>query len=558
MEGSEVFDKLVRELDPIERKALLDKLTPDEVFESEPLVRKEHEIEIDLEKEYYSLGFLSRIIIFFKVTFGKEDKFQLTEEIVLKRMEREIKKNAGEILSYAKGILKQGLMEEIEKLHESVSFFYEVVNTATGAGRGEFLNFLGSLQIPIIHHQLLLDTDFLRTEKKTGLYNPSDVKKEVMLNVETNLGKITGELRHSMYMQSKTIFIMGEIVKYDFAGLENLFAVQDDNNEKVCYFGDARTRLERLTDLLFSFKISPDKQLMEALFLFHNSSMKASDEEAISGELKAFLSSAGRHMTVLKKFNQKMQLARIMKLVTGNIDYKPTLLSGGEDWFNLYSRYWQNVAESRYRKYSAEKRKNKIYQDMQMYFKKDKLPELEYYNLSYKYSCGFLSLFLREQFTSGMNEVLKKILVDGKFYKKSNKEDFTDSYSKLLGLYEKLKIFDEKNSPKGEYELKKDDIKKEMTSESVREKRIAAIEENMDSEALDIIRTGLEGLLLLKNVLYGILHGKAGGQYDSLTNLNKLITIESRDFIIDLNTVYSNIDDAYRLLGDILSLEEEG
>ena len=59
-------------------------------------------------------------------------------------------------------------------------------------------------------------------------------------------------------------------------------------------------------------------------------------------------------------------------------------------------------------------------------------------------------------------------------------------------------------------------------------------------------------------MLYGILHGKAGGQYDSLSNLNKLITIESRDFIIDLNTVYANIEDASRLLGDIVTLEENG
>ena len=210
----------------------------------------------------------------------------------------------------------------------------------------------------------------------------------------------------------------------------------------------------------------------------------------------------------------------------------------------------------KFKNYSAMKRKQKLYQDMQMYFKKDSMPVLEYYRYKYRYSCGFLNLFLREQFTAGMNEVLKKILVDGRFYKKQNKEEFTDAYSALLGLYEKIRTFDEKNSAKGEYGMKIDAIKAEAMGESVREKRIAAVVEGADFEAFEIIKIGTDGLELMKNILYGILHGKAGGQYDSLSNLNKLITIESRDFIIDLNDVYTRVIDAGRILSDIVALED--
>ena len=92
MERSEVFDRLVKELDPIERKELLDKLTPDKIIEAEPMIRKEKDQDVDLEKEYYSLGFISRIIIFFKVVFRGEDKFQLTEELILKNIDRDLRK----------------------------------------------------------------------------------------------------------------------------------------------------------------------------------------------------------------------------------------------------------------------------------------------------------------------------------------------------------------------------------------------------------------------------------------------------------------------------------
>jgi len=556
MEKSEVFERLVKELDPIERKELLDKLTPDEVIEAEPMLDKELETEIDLEKEYYSLGLFCRFLIFFRVIFRGEDKFQITEEIVLKDIERDIKRTAGNIISYDKGQLLVEFLEEVEKLHDSVMFFSSVLNSVGGQAREEFLNFLGSLQIPIIHHQLIIDTDFVTAEKKTGLSNPNDVRKEVLMNVDTILAKITGELRNTMYMHSKTIFNMGELAAYDFGELENLFEKINGQNEKSVYFGDVRIRLERLAEILSAFRLSPNKQLLEALYLFHNSSLKVKDQEAISDELKKFIDSALEHLKDIRKFNMRIQLPKVMKLITGDIDYKSKPATGGEDWFSLYSRYWNNIAEMKFKLYSADKRKQKIYQDMQMYFKKDKLPVLDYYRYKFRYSCGFLALFLREQFTASMNEVLKKILVDGKFYKKGNKDDFTDSYSALLGLYEKLKNFDDKNSAKGEYGMKIQNARTEAIGESAKEKRVAMVIEAADLEAVDIIRIGTEGLKLMKRVLYGILHGKAGGQYDSLSNLNKLVTIESRDFIIDLNTVYTNIDDADRILGDIITLEE--
>ena len=185
------------------------------------------------------------------------------------------------------------------------------------------------MQIPVIHHQLILDTDYERVEKNTGFSNPNDVRKDVMMSIESNLAKITGDLRNSMYVHSKTIFIIGELVKFDFSGFMELFSGTAENEAKSCYFGDARNRLEHLTEILSAFRVSPDKQLLEAIYLFHNNSLKVNDEQAISEELKAFLEASSGNLKVIRKFNLKTRLPRMMKLVTGNIDYKPKPISGG-------------------------------------------------------------------------------------------------------------------------------------------------------------------------------------------------------------------------------------
>ena len=555
MGESEVFGKLVRELDPVERKALLEKLTPKKAVQAEPLIRKEPEEDYDLEKEYYSLGLMTRLVIFLKVMFTGDDKYQLTEDLMLKKIEREIKRDGGDLVSYKEGKLHSDFLEEIEELHKAADFFSVYIKPAWKSNRDEFLNYLGSFQIPIIHKQLEQVVDFSETEKQSGTVSPSDLRKEVILNVETGLAKITGDLRKSMYLYSKTFSVMNEFVSFDFTGFREMFSGKKDE-EPSCYFGDARVPLERLTDILSAFSVSPDQNLLEALYLFTHDDLEVKEEDYLKKELEKYLQDAKDNLRIVRKFNRRIRPIRLMKLITGNIGYQPRNVSGGEDWFNIYSKYWLNLAETRYRKYSAKKRREKIYKDMQMYFKKDEMPVLEFFRGAFKYSCGFLHVFIRDELAAGMNDVLKTILVDGRFYKKQNKDDFTDSYSRLLGLYEKLNKLDQKCAPGGEYRGQIDEAGREMVSESVREKHIAAINEQIDFDAHEILKTGLESLLLLKNILYGILHGKAGGQYDSLSNLNKLVTIESRDFIIELNRVYSKVDDAYRILGDIEALEE--
>ena len=555
MKESEVFEKLVRELGPVERKELLEKLTPVETVAAEPLIRKEPEEEIDLEKEYYSLGLLNRLVIFFKVVFSGEDKFQLTEELLLRKIERELKQGSGEIVSYKNGLLLEDFLTEIEKLHEAARFFSDPINAAWKRNRDEFLNFLGSFQIPIIHQQLEQNTDFKLAEEKTGFKNPADVRKDVLLNVESNLAKITGDLRKSMYIHSKTVFVLNELLDYDYNSIEKLFSIK--NETKSCYFGEVRGTMEKLANILSALRISPDQQLLEAMFIFMHDDLKVKDEDYLQTELKKFFIDAKNNLKEIRKFNQKIQPVKLMKLITGNIGYHPKPVSGGEDWFSLYSKYWYNLADARYKQYSAEKRREKIYKDMQVYFKKDEMPVMENYCYGFKFSCGFVQTFIRDELSARMNDVMKKILVDGKFYKKQNKEDFTDSYSLLMGLYGKLKKFDAKSGKGGEYQAQIEGAEREMASESARSKRAASVIEQADFEAKELLTKGLEGLLMLKSVLYGVLHGKAGGQYDSLSNLNKLVTIESHDFIIDLNEVYSKIDDAYRILGDIILLEEQ-
>ena len=51
MGESEVFNKLVKELDPIERKQLLEKLEFSQTYEAEPMIRKAPEEEMDLYME---------------------------------------------------------------------------------------------------------------------------------------------------------------------------------------------------------------------------------------------------------------------------------------------------------------------------------------------------------------------------------------------------------------------------------------------------------------------------------------------------------------------------
>ena len=547
MEESDVFVKLVRELDPVERKELLGKLTTSETVKVEVLIEPEADPVWNPDTEYQSLNLLSRLIITLKSVFTSDDKYHLIEDLIFKKIEKDVRQTGGDLLSFKNGRLLPAFCNELENLHKAATFFAAPIRSCRKSGMDEFLNYLGSFHIPSIHRELELAADFNRTGEIMGSANPSEVRREILMNVETVLAKITGDRRKEMYVQAKTLHVLTEFVNYDFKKMKDSLSGGTEE-DPGCYFGDARPALEALTNILAAFTLSPDQKLMEALFLCSNNDLKVDEHIFLQSELSDFIREAKKHIKGIKNFNRNVQPLKLMKLVTGNVGYKPKPAAGGEDWFNIYSTYWYGIVERRYRKYSTEKRKEKLHADIKKHFGKNEMPSMKNYRGRFKNSCGFALEFIRDELAAGLNEVLKKILVDGKFYKKQNRTDFTESYSGLLSLHKKIIILDNKCVPDGDYSGD--------SSESPDLDGQTIDYELADFDAKQIMKKALDSIFLLKNVIYGILHGKAGGQFDSLSNLNKMVTVESRDFIIDLNEALFKVENAFNILGDLVALEE--
>ena len=65
-----VFNRLVQEISPAERKAILGKISDKADFSQDPLTPAEEldKVNIDLGEVYKGLGFLARVLLFFKMS----------------------------------------------------------------------------------------------------------------------------------------------------------------------------------------------------------------------------------------------------------------------------------------------------------------------------------------------------------------------------------------------------------------------------------------------------------------------------------------------------------
>ncbi|MDC7126477.1 MAG: DUF5312 family protein [Spirochaetales bacterium] len=553
MDNSETFDKLVRELNPLERRELLDKLTPETVIEAVPMVEFELEEKVDLENEYNELSFFNKILVVLKSFFSGKDKYQITESVLLKRLEREVLKDCNGAISLSRFELYEPFLDEIIELCEAIKFFKPYIEMATGANRDEFLTYLGSFKIPEIDNQLRLCTDFSFIEKKTGIINEFDLKKEVLSELEKTLGKVTGDLRKSMFVESRTIAVLGDLVRFNFKQIEKFFVVKNERDFKSCRFSDIDSSLEKLSNLLFSFKVPPDKKLLEALYLYSNNGVKLDESEELGNELEKFFTTAQKSLDDIRYFNQKVSLERILKIIKNSLDYQPKNIGGGEDWFKLYSSYWQKRAEDNYRVFFMEKNRQRIYRDIRMYLEKPELPTLKNYDGVFKVSCAFLESFFKTKFTMTMNDILKKIIKDGRFYKKSNRDEITEAYTTLIKVFHDLKKFIDPNYKSDNSDVEEIDEHVKTQPEEEAPKEVVSV--SPVDTARSILDTAIDCFTKIINVVYGILYGKSGGKYDSLSNLAKLISLQSNDFIIDLNEMYEDINNFNKILQDIIALE---
>lgn len=562
MDAADTFDRLVSELSLGERRELFRKLDSQSLISTAPLFRPEELPEtVVLERRFRESSFFLKLYLRILSIFKQKSPIKLFESRLIAHMGAAIERRNPGLFDHRRNTLLTRMFQELTSLKESSRFFYDALDGSVVRDKGAFFAFLASLELDVVHRRLLTETDPYTYSSTNTQASESEIRQAVHSALEAILETIDEAQRAVMYRNVRSLFCMKELAAFLFD--RTLSAFSGSNDGKTCPTYLLLDQLMVLNDILFSLDFPPSMSLLESLFVFDLQDQVGVQGFDLETETKKLLAKAEEALSRIRQFNQSVPLTAILRCCSRNLGYLPSAITGGEDWFATYRDFWRKRIEERFASFVRDRRREQLEQSLGTFFNGKPLPPLSSLSSSSpdvpavrgSFLLLFLAGFCRTVFADEVSRALKILLLDGEFYKKDNRIEFTDAYNELLKLDDAITLFDKKLSSDGEFGKRIEAARNEMIALPLKRRKSAALHAEIDAEANAIIERAGRALRSISGVLGGVLHGEVGGKYDTLSNMGTLSSRSTSTFISSLRNALQKTDKALQMLGEIEALE---
>jgi hypothetical protein len=468
------------------------------------------------------------------------------------------------MFDWQKGLLSQNFQTELKKLKEAARFFYNVLDAGINRNIGDFFVFLGSVEMKDIHTKLSERTQ----PENFAAENPSvsDTKLQQMaINfVEENIGNISEEYHHVMYESAHYIACLKNLASFLFDRLIMSFGKAQNHPEPVCYAASVKPLLMSLNNALYSIKRTPPTTLLTTMFIFTIPEYDTGQKYDTETEIQKFVSRAEKAIEVIRSFNHRVPLTRILRCVTQNTSYLPSELTGGEDWFVLYRKTWIDNVTQQFNEFIKERYRVRVQTICDTLFGGDFPDPFENFDIvsgddgipiNNFQMLVFLMTFHKLIFMPVINVFIRPILIDGDFVKKENKTEFTEAYNVLIKLDDTVKNAVQRIGKNGDYGKRWTQIIVEAQSVTIRRRKLGIITEDVNTMVNTIVNDAKKSLVSMEFILDGILNPAPGKLYDTLTNMSK-IAGKGNSFTDGLKGGLEKLKNMTLLISEVLKLNK--
>jgi len=562
MANVSTFEALVLDLSPSERADLLDRLQKAFTVSTEPLFQRipAAESRIDYKAAYRELGLITRIYITVRSLLGGGTKEELVKERVLRSLIKNIEATSVGLIEPRRRVLQEAFYRELANLRGAARYFYDLLDRTLEKNRASFFAFLASLEFEDVHEELSLETDPYRFVDQNSLASDADVKTAISSALESAISRIDDDRRRLMYKDVRNLHVLKKLSSFLFDRFLGAFQTNAAGLKEMSMYA-ASDQLAELAAILCSLDQPPSLRLMEAIIGFaFNDDIGAEGfnlEEAVGREL----ANAEKALAVIRGFNARVPIEDILKVSNDDPNWQCASTGGGEDWFAIFKSYWRDRVDHRFLRFSAERRVAQLDSDIQALVGKDTPSWFQYMSESgneksppvrFARSLRFLEAFYHQTFLSDVNKSLKVVLLEGEFYKRDNRLEFTDAYNEMLQIGDALKRLDSRLSMDGELGLAYSQARSELASIQVKKRKVESAVKAADSEAESILARASDAMGRMQEILKAILSREARGRYDSLSNLAQIDGKANKDFQRGLEASKFKLEKANYLLGELM------
>ena len=559
------IDRLVSDLTLDERQNLLDKLKAQTDISATPLYESsgKDEPEDDAETSFRRLPWYYHLYYFILSLIKSRIPIKLFEDSQVTRIGREIDALAPGLYDYHENALLSEFCSNITDLKESARFFYSALDASVNHDKGGFYAFLGSLEMGEVHRILQDETNPETLAERLPELPVAELKHRIYRTMDEAFAKVTDEQRGAMYFNARSLNCLKELSSFVFDRVIMAFGLGGVGQS--CPVNAVKDMLRNLNNILFSLKVPPALPLFQSLFVYKLQERAKDDGFNITKEMQTLLGRAEIALETIREFNKKVPLTLILRCAFRNMSLCPQQISGGEDWFVVYRDYWKRRIDAKYSEYVQTRKQNELSNTFRFFLKGQDLKKMENVfsesmpdgiPVNESFTLSFLLTFYTAVFITDININLRPVLIDGEFFKRENRTEFTESYNDLMKIEDDILRFDQDISPAGDMGKRYALARQDMSSIPVKRRKIQMVLEDAIRTATGIIERSREAMKSMINILNGILKKEVGGKYDSLANFTALCG-KTTVFVDGINDTIHQFQTALHLLDDIGTIDSQ-
>ncbi|MDR2149932.1 MAG: DUF5312 domain-containing protein [Spirochaetaceae bacterium] len=551
MAENETFKRLASEMSLEERRELLDRFSKQSSIPFEPLYEEHIESPaLDIESQYAHLSWYERLWFTIISFFQGSSPIKIFEKKMVERLGRTIETQMPGIYEQQRNYLLPKFHAILSELKESARFFYTALDTSVQRDKGAFYAFLGSLVMGDIHTQLQKEITPVNLVRNFPEATGQELRQKAAHTMEEIFNSITQEQRETMYAHARSLYALKELSSFLYDRVLLAFTFEPSVAGQVCSANIVREQLIALNNILFSLKKSPEMTVLESMFVFTIQDYAKEEDFDLDHEIQELLAHAKASLLTIREFNKNVPLTLILRCVTKDILLLPQAIGGGEDWFVLYREYWTEHTDEQFIDYIRTRQQQELLASFRYFLKTDKLRDLEYAGtsinstkiyISKAFALSFLLTFYSSVFLPDINKVLRPILIDGEFFKREHRTQFTESYNDLMRLEDDIVQFDTSLSPEGDYGKRFALANSDVVSLPGKRRKILVITEETDKAVQKIIETTQTAIKNMLAILTALVHKDSGGQYEILANMSKFTGKDELNInVTEQNTAYKS------------------
>ncbi|MFW6363275.1 MAG: DUF5312 family protein, partial [Spirochaeta sp.] len=526
-----VFDTLVQGMSREERQEMLQRIQSDSGLDPDPIIDTTQDSqEIDLQAEYEKMSLLQKFFLFIRKLFTGKNHFQMIEQVLLDRLGKKIRAKNPDYIDSSGNYLLEGFAYRIDNLRGYIQRLAGPLSTVLGDSRKQFIAFMFSMIAPTTYDLIRQETDPASLAQSSPELNDREMKRRLNRSFQDILESLQSDQRTQIYMNYRFLYHLLQLASFPYAQILQEFSGVGGNSGQ---FRVLEGPLRRLDAQIHSTTEIPSSDVLRLMFVFLEQEQRDAEEQ--SDRLQKQLSKGYEAISALRSFVHEVPLRDIIAYCSGDIRYVPLELAGGEDWFSLFREHISDIIDRRVDSFSFSRRRTEIVSDLLQFGDAVTFPSVEPYGTEGLYarcrhhlSFSIAAYISEHLYVSRWISSLKILLIDGEFYKDSNRKEYNDAYETLEQIEGRI------------YDLLKNLPAKPKNKPS----EMSGFLKNVDKQVKKIIDDLINALRMLADVIDGILFGEVGGRFDTIANLGQINGRSNPKYLKQLEAVLGEISRA--------------